>query len=202
MGREAICTAHHNGQSVAGKLRLETVDLRLSGALKLKVPLSSITSATAKDGVLHVVWPEGEARFELGAAAEKWARDITTPKSLLDKLGVKAGHNVGVLGFEAPEFIADLEAKGARVTAGEAGDAADIIFVRVEEPGELNVLQRLAESIAKDGAIWVVTPKKRPQIADTVVMAAGKEAGLVDVKVASFSDTHTALKFVIPRNLR
>ncbi len=29
-------------------------------------------------------------------------------------------------------------------------------------------------------------------------MAAGKRAGLVDVKVVSFSDTHTAEKFVIP----
>jgi hypothetical protein len=29
-------------------------------------------------------------------------------------------------------------------------------------------------------------------------MKAGKAAGLVDVKVARFSDTHTAEKFVIP----
>ena len=29
-------------------------------------------------------------------------------------------------------------------------------------------------------------------------MSAGKRAGLVDVKVVSFSDTHTAEKFVIP----
>lgn len=29
-------------------------------------------------------------------------------------------------------------------------------------------------------------------------MAAGKEAGLVDIKVVRFSETHTALKFVIP----
>lgn len=29
-------------------------------------------------------------------------------------------------------------------------------------------------------------------------MAAGKAAGLVDVKVVSFSPTHTAEKFVIP----
>jgi hypothetical protein len=29
-------------------------------------------------------------------------------------------------------------------------------------------------------------------------MRAGKLAGLVDVKVARFSDTHTAEKFVIP----
>jgi hypothetical protein len=29
-------------------------------------------------------------------------------------------------------------------------------------------------------------------------MAAGKQAGLVDVKVVSYSDTHSAEKYVIP----
>ena len=33
-------------------------------------------------------------------------------------------------------------------------------------------------------------------------MAASKKAGLVDVKVASFSPTHTALKLVIPVSRR
>jgi hypothetical protein len=33
-------------------------------------------------------------------------------------------------------------------------------------------------------------------------MEAGKAAGLVDVKVISFSDTHTGEKFVIPLALR
>jgi hypothetical protein len=33
-------------------------------------------------------------------------------------------------------------------------------------------------------------------------MAAGKAAGLVDVKVVSFSDTHSANKFVIPKDKR
>jgi hypothetical protein len=33
-------------------------------------------------------------------------------------------------------------------------------------------------------------------------MAAAREAGLVDTKVVSFSDTHTALKLVIPKAAR
>jgi hypothetical protein len=33
-------------------------------------------------------------------------------------------------------------------------------------------------------------------------MKAGKAAGLVDVKVVRFSDTHTAEKFVVPVNMR
>ena len=41
-------------------------------------------------------------------------------------------------------------------------------------------------------------PKARKDITEAETMAAGKRAGLVDVKVVSFSDTHTAEKFVIP----
>jgi hypothetical protein len=37
---------------------------------------------------------------------------------------------------------------------------------------------------------------------DVEVMAAAREAGLVDNKVVSFSDTHTALKLVIPKAQR
>jgi hypothetical protein len=48
----------------------------------------------------------------------------------------------------------------------------------------------------------VVSPKGRPEIGDVVVIAAAKRAGLVDNKVVRFSDTHTALRLVIPRARR
>jgi hypothetical protein len=44
----------------------------------------------------------------------------------------------------------------------------------------------------------VIRPKGKAVITESDVMAAGKKAGLVDVKVVSFSETHTAEKFVIP----
>jgi len=54
------------------------------------------------------------------------------------------------------------------------------------------------KSLQPAGAIWVVRPKGTPAIKDVDVIAAGKAAGLVDVKVAAFSSTHTAEKLVIP----
>jgi hypothetical protein len=48
--------------------------------------------------------------------------------------------------------------------------------------------------------VWVVSPKgKGIEVRDVDVMAAGRDAGLVDNKVASFSATHTALRLVIPK---
>jgi hypothetical protein len=53
-------------------------------------------------------------------------------------------------------------------------------------------------AIAPDGAIGVVWPKGRPALKEDHVRSAAALAGLVDVKVAAFSATHSALKLVIP----
>jgi hypothetical protein len=42
----------------------------------------------------------------------------------------------------------------------------------------------------------VIYPKGVPQIKEIRVIQAGRAAGMKDVKVARFSATHTALKFV------
>jgi hypothetical protein len=47
-------------------------------------------------------------------------------------------------------------------------------------------------------ALWIVYPKGQKQITENDVLAAGRRAGLKDVKVVGFSATHTALKFVVP----
>ena len=53
----------------------------------------------------------------------------------------------------------------------------------------------------KDGALWVVRPKgAKTEVTEGATQQAGLEAGLVDVKVVSFSDTHTAEKFVFRLN--
>jgi hypothetical protein len=59
-------------------------------------------------------------------------------------------------------------------------------------------MESLKASLKSNGAIWVIRPKGRTEISQGAVMAAGKRAGLVDVKVVRFSPTHTAEKYVIP----
>lgn len=202
MGKEASCTAHFGRQTSAGQLRLETDDLIFRGEFRLKIPLAQIRSAAASDGQLSVSYAEGDARFELGAAAGKWADAINHPKSLLDKLGVKADQNVSVINVTDAAFLDDLETRIGKFTSGRAAKASDLIFFQADDPGDLTALKKIAPSLESAGAIWAITPKRRPELADTVVMAAGKAAGLVDVKVARFSDTYTALKFVIPKAKR
>ena len=60
-------------------------------------------------------------------------------------------------------------------------------------------VKELAPSLSGAGALWIVYPKGKQDITELQVLDAGRAAGLVDVKVVSFSATHTALKFVARR---
>lgn len=117
---------------------------------------------------------------------------------LIDKLGVKLGQRVAVLGVEGAEFLKDLASRVPEYSRGQRISNADLVFFSAEAIGDLSRLKSLAGAIQKNGAVWVVYPKGQSHIREVDVIAAGKEAGLVDNKVCSFSPTHTALRFVIP----
>lgn len=201
MGREARCTGHFGDVEAEGKLSLEAGALRFS-KLKLAIALPSIRSLAAERGALRVAFPNGEAWFDLGQTiAERWVeaidRERKSPKSVLDKLGVKRGQCVVLIGDFEASFLADLEARG--VTPSDAKSDVDALFVHVTTEKQLQKLTTLRKRLRPDGALWVVRRKGRDApVSECAAMAAGKAAGLVDVKVVAFSATLTAEKFVIP----
>jgi hypothetical protein len=198
MGEEAACTAWFQGQRSAGKARLEHDALVFRGDFRLKVPLAEIRSVKAREGQLTVRFDNNEARFDLGRLAAKWERNITSPKSVLRKLGIRPGLTVVALGFSNHPFVKQLtQQTGGPVYTRTPADA-DMIFLLAERRADLEKLRALERCLAPSGAIWVIRPKGRPEITEDDVLSTGKSAGLVDVKVVSFSDTHTAEKFVIP----
>jgi len=73
-----------------------------------------------------------------------------------------------------------------------------LIFLAAEGKSRLSQVRKLAQMLNRDGALWVVYPRGVERIREIDVINAGRGADLKDVKVASFSLTHTALKFVIP----
>jgi len=200
MGYDAACTLTANGKKTRGTAWLEHKELVFRGPTRLAIPLVSITSATAKDGTLHVTYAGRQASFAIGDAAVKWAKRITNPPSRLDKLGVKAGMTVSIIGVDDDTFALEIGARGAIIAGTTKGSAknADAIFYGARHRDALGELASLGQLVRPEGAIWVVRPKGRPEITEAETMAAGKRAGLVDVKVVSFSETHTAEKFVVP----
>ena len=117
---------------------------------------------------------------------------------LIDKLGVKPGQKIAVLGVESAEFLTELAARVPEYSRGKRVAGADLIFFSAEAVADLAQLSSLGRSIQRDGAIWVVYPKGQKHIREIDVINAGKAAGLTDNKVCSFSATHTALRFCIP----
>jgi hypothetical protein len=119
-------------------------------------------------------------------------------RSLLDKLGVKPGQRIAVLSVSDAAFLKDLAERVPDFTRDKPPSGADIVVVAAEDTKSLAQLKSLAGAIVKSGAIWIVYPKGQKHIREVDVIAAGKTAGLTDNKVCKFSETHTALRFVIP----
>jgi hypothetical protein len=181
---------------------LETDELIFRGEARVRIPLASVQSVSAEDGDLVVRYPGGSMRFELGSKAARWAERIKSPRSRLEKLGIKAGETVSVVGVPDPDFRRELAASGARVSWGRVVRNSANIVIGVESEEDLARLPRLKEHLLPAGGIWVVHRKGKGALTDVAIFAAGKRAGLTANKVARFSETHTAERLVIPRALR
>ena len=203
MGAEANVTARFKGVSATGKARLETEVLYFRGGdLKLTIPFKQMSAVAARGGTLSITFPDGTASFELGAAAPKWADKILHPPSRLQKIGVKPEWRASAIGVQDVAFLKELERAVAHLSIGRIARNSDAIFFGVTKEAELARLETLKASLTPSGAVWIIRPKGRPEISERATMAAGKAAGLVDVKVVGFSATHTAEKFVIPLSAR
>lgn len=118
-------------------------------------------------------------------------------RTRIQKLGVKPGQRISVAGIRDLDLDAELVQAGADFSLRLRKDS-DMILFGAEKPSDLAKMAAMKDAIQSTGSIWVVYPKGVKHITQAQVMAAILAAGLVDVKVCSFSATHTALKAVIP----
>lgn len=123
--------------------------------------------------------------------------EFVSTRSLIDKLGVKPGAKVAILGVDDPDFMKELRRRTSDITAGKPKGPCDIVFLAAGTRADLRRIGRVKTWIEPNGAIWVVRPKGgRSELRDTDVIDAGLAAGLVDNKIASFSETHGAMRLV------
>jgi hypothetical protein len=197
MGNEARCTMTWGEKRGEGKALLETTELIFRGEPRLKIPFSDMKSVKAAAGQLEVRFSGGTAKFALGEQAGKWAAKIKNPKSRIDKLDIKPGAKVAVIGVSDEKLLDELAARGADATT-KLRAGCDAIFFGADRREQLARLDSLQENLAPAGGIWVIRPTGAAAIGEKDVFAAGRGAGLVDTKVVAFSETHSAQKFVIP----
>jgi hypothetical protein len=198
MGNEANCKVCFGKQQSEGKALLETSEILFRGDLRLKIPFSTIKSAKAVDGELRLQTAEGLAVFQLGRTAEKWCDKILHPKSRIDKLGVKPGAKVSLLGNLDTGFLREIGKLTKSVSGNKVAADSEWIFFAVDSKEDLRALSKVSKSMEGAAALWIVYPKGQKHITENDVLAAGRKCGLKDVKVVGFSPAHTALKFVIP----
>ena len=197
MGQELECKARiQRRPKMQGKAQLETDFILFRGPERFKITFAELTRVTADGGILRLEFAGGPLELDLGEAAAKWAGKILNPPSMLDKLGVKPGLTVRLIGeFDAfePGFGQQIAARDAAVvTKGKC----NLLFFAAEKSAELARIAKLKANLEPGGALWVIYPKGVPDIKEIQVIQAGRAAGMKDVKVARFSATHTGLKFV------
>jgi hypothetical protein len=215
MGQEIQCTVHVRNRKLTGKALLETSELlfrpvRPAGGskpgvadqMRLRIPFSEMTSVKVDGGTLQVKFARGIAAFKIGAYAEKWRDKILHPKSRIEKLGLKPGASVSVIGSFAPDFVQELLGVVQKISEAKIASDADAIFLAADTASALGNVEKMAKQLAPAAALWIVYPKGQKIITENDVIGAGRRAGLKDVKVVGFSASHTALKFVIPLDKR
>ena len=123
---------------------------------------------------------------------------LPSARSRVDKLGVKGGQRVSVTGLDDAAFATELADRTDRVHVGRIVKGSGLIVLGVTTRRDLGRLEVALRSLDRDGAVWVVWPKGGPKLDEDGVRRAAKSAGLVDVKVVSYSPTQSGLKLVIP----
>ncbi|MBO0809621.1 MAG: DUF3052 domain-containing protein [Actinobacteria bacterium] len=127
---------------------------------------------------------------------------------LTRKLGIRAGHEVALLG--APDGLArDLgPLPGVTLSAGLGGSGPlDVIVTFLRWRHELEEqLPGLRERMAPACGLWIAWPKRSARVptdmTDGVVREVALPTGLVDNKVCAIDAAWTALRLVIRRELR
>lgn len=122
-------------------------------------------------------------------------------RSLVDKLGIKEGLRVAILGApgDFPETLGELP---LQVKLG-ATLRSEKDFVQFFTKSRLELEQKfpaLKSCLAQNGMLWISWPKGSSGVAtdlnENVVRKIGLTNGLVDVKVFAVDELWSALKFV------
>lgn len=184
MGNEVVCMVKHEGKIAQVRALLETDRVILRGDIKATIPFDSLKRIDADHDVLYL----DKTELQLGAQAAKWQKKILHPPTLLEKLGLKVGMAVDVMGFDDLTWLS-----GFRPATEPPFDA---MLVRVENSQDLPIMEAVEGLIQIGGMFWIIYPKGLKHFTEAHVRQHGIEGGWVDVKTCKFDETYTGLKFL------
>ncbi|MFC5861344.1 DUF3052 domain-containing protein [Acidicapsa dinghuensis] len=123
-------------------------------------------------------------------------------KPLLEKLGIRPEHRVGLVRRPAP-----LPVELRDVAVAEQAEALDVVLLFAESRTEFeSAFATWMRRMKADGMIWVAWPKKasgrKTDLSENVIRDHALKTPLVDVKVCAIDDTWSGLKLVVRKEHR
>jgi hypothetical protein len=124
-------------------------------------------------------------------------------RSAVQKLGIRPGDRVEVVGDVGPGLRRDVKAVASRglVRSGEL-DGAIVLIESLDEAGE--VLDAYRPRLRDTGYLWLITRKRGHEsyLNQMLLVPGAKRRGLIDNKTCSIDDDRSGIRFVVPRALR
>ena len=186
MGQEVTCRVECPAGTGEAKAFLESTEVLVRGAFRWRVRFAELQSVEVKADMLVLNAASGTMALRLGeSVAAKWADKIRNPPSLMKKMGVKLGSRYVIAGPAPRSFLSELEAAGAE----EVNRGPELLFAFPESEADL------AAVWDKAPAVWVIYPKGRKDLTEAQIRDHGRQAGMMDTKVASVSAVLTATRF-------
>jgi hypothetical protein len=128
-------------------------------------------------------------------------------KPLAAKLGIKAGHEIHVIGSPSPyvELLEPLPDNVKFVT--RLSEDTDLVHIFVSRRTELaDALRSCRTKLKPDAMVWVSWPKKSAKmptdITEDTIRELALPLGFIDIKVCAVTDVWSGLKLVLRKELR
>lgn len=198
MGQEVEGTITVGGQKVKVQADFGSDRVRLSGGKRGDVPYKQVEVVSTAKGILKLRIDGTPLEFHVGSTVDRLANKIRNPATRLDKMGIAPGVTMAVVGPQDKAFLDEVRKAGVAFKDGRPSTPVDVLVYAAKELADLEAIADLRGGITPKGGLWVVYRKGKKDPSELDVIEAGRAAGLKDIKVARFSETHTALKFVIP----
>jgi hypothetical protein len=122
---------------------------------------------------------------------------------LVQKLGIKPGHRVAIVGSPANfmQMLGKLPDAVAVLGPRSRGACDVVVFFAANLSSLEKAFKRLAGRLSPAGGFWVGWPKKTSgvdtDLTEDRVREVGIAAGLVDNKVCAIDETWSGLRFVV-----
>ena len=128
-------------------------------------------------------------------------------RDVLDKLGIQSGDAVALANAVRAidqDLAQRILKRTGRPLATEDEGLHIVLAVIDETTDTVALLKHWRKRLVSNGGIWLLTAKRgQPGYVDQhALIAAGKQAGVVDNKVCSVSSTVSAMRFVIRKKDR